>query len=413
VILKFFEKYLETPIPTKYFHFQMDLTGQSVRVLQSNPTNTKSTNFRGKRATTRTFQKPQNQFVYKHVVSMYRKDPFEMNSGVDSEISLEKVEQLMMSRYKALLVLDSLAATHQKHSEDYREELRKRLLKIDNDEQKLGSIFTGQFHAQAIKTEKVQLDLLDDNWSHFLLRLAYSRSDELRKWFLEYEVDLFKFRMATQTGYGLDISKFMEIENLDFEKVEINPEMAQFINSKETKCYKVSWTRVLPLVKTRNVYLRDGWAFVTVENVQDILVDEFKSHLQKQLAKGARHWSNNGLSDEENRLVPIFNFFTTRNSQGYTSSNADGTLTAQNMDEVAEQNYPMCMMSMHKHWRQFHHLKHQARLYYWRFLKQAGMPLEDALEVFRTLWSTWSNLHLVKWNVFPRCTFFELRSVVK
>jgi len=117
--------------------------------------------------------------------------------------------------------------------------------------------------------------------------------------------------MATQTGYGLDISKFMEIENLDFEKVEINPEMAQFINSKETKCYKVSWTRVLPLVKTRNVYLRDGWAFVTVENVQDILVDEFKSHLQKQLAKGARHWSNNGLSDEENRLVPIFNFFTT------------------------------------------------------------------------------------------------------
>jgi len=314
---------------------------------------------------------------------MYRKDPFEMNSGIDSEISLEKVEQLMMSRYKALLVLDSLAATHQKHSEDYREELRKRLLKIDNDEQKLGSIFTGQFHAQAIKTEKVQLDLLDDNWSHFLLRLAYSRSDELRKWFLEYEVDLFKFRMATQTGYGLDISKFMEIENLDFEKVEINPEMAQFINSKETKCYKVSWTRVLPLVKTRNVYLRDGWAFVTVENVQDILVDEFKSHLQKQLAKGARHWSNNGLSDEENRLVPIFNFFTTRNSQGYTSSNADGTLTAQNMDEVAEQNYPMCMMSMHKHWRQFHHLKHQARLYYWRFLKQAGMPLEDALEVFR------------------------------
>ena len=110
---------------------------------------------------------------YKHVVSMYRKDPFEMNSGIDSEISLEKVEQLMMSRYKALLVLDSLAATHQKNSEDYREELRKRLLKIDNDEQKLGSIFTGQFHAQAIKTEKVQLDLLDDNWSHFLLRLAY------------------------------------------------------------------------------------------------------------------------------------------------------------------------------------------------------------------------------------------------
>ena len=53
------------------------------------------------------------------------------------------------------------------------------------------------------------------------------------------------------------------------------------------------------------------------------------------------------------------------------------------MDEVAEHNYPMCMMSMHKHWRQFHHLKHQARLYYWRFLKQAGMPLEDALEVFR------------------------------
>ena len=58
---------LKTEFIKSFVIFQMDLTGQSVRVLQSNPTNIKSSsNFRGKsRATARTFQeKAQNQFVY-------------------------------------------------------------------------------------------------------------------------------------------------------------------------------------------------------------------------------------------------------------------------------------------------------------------------------------------------------------
>merc|ERR1711976_680700 len=139
----------------------MDPSGQSTRVLKPTHANLKSSKFRSK-TSKRTFSKPQNEFVYKHVVSMYRKDPYEANSNIDSEISLEKVEQLMMGRYKALLILDSLAATHQKHTDDYNSELKKRLLKLDNDEQKLGTIFTGQYHAQAIKNEKVQQDLLDD-----------------------------------------------------------------------------------------------------------------------------------------------------------------------------------------------------------------------------------------------------------
>ena len=39
-----------------------------------------------------------------------------------------------------------------------------------------------------------------DSVSHYVLRLAYCRTDELRRWFLAQECDLFKARFNTLPG---------------------------------------------------------------------------------------------------------------------------------------------------------------------------------------------------------------------
>merc|ERR1711970_220903 len=38
-----------------------------------------------------------------------------------------------------------------------------------------------------------------DHFSHFILRLAYSRTEELRRWFIQHEVDAFKFKLMTSS----------------------------------------------------------------------------------------------------------------------------------------------------------------------------------------------------------------------
>ncbi len=56
-----------------------------------------------------------------------------------------------------------------------------------------------------------------DHLSHFILRLAYCRSDELRRWLIARELELFKLRFMSLNAD--EIREFLNINNLSYSPV--------------------------------------------------------------------------------------------------------------------------------------------------------------------------------------------------
>ena len=56
-----------------------------------------------------------------------------------------------------------------------------------------------------------------DHVSHFLMRLAYCRTEEYRRWFIAQETDLFRFRFSMESSE--DIRAFMRENKMNFQPV--------------------------------------------------------------------------------------------------------------------------------------------------------------------------------------------------
>ncbi|XP_053142474.1 DNA primase large subunit isoform X2 [Hemicordylus capensis] len=134
------------------------------------------------------------QEQYPHSLQFYLQPPTE-------SISLAEFESLAVDRLRLLKVVENLGVTYVKGTENYNKKLEVELRKL-------------KFPFKAL-TEDDHDARRKDHISHFILRLAYCQSEDLRRWFIQQEMDLFRYRF-NQLSVQLT-ERFLEYANLAYD----------------------------------------------------------------------------------------------------------------------------------------------------------------------------------------------------
>jgi DNA primase large subunit len=130
-----------------------------------------------------------------------------------------------------------------------------------------------------------------DHYSHFILRLAFSATEDLRRRFSRLETMLFRLRYKND-----DIRERQDFVNsLDFawetvgeqERNELGEELRAATGfmkkSEDDGWFKVEWEKVPELVEQRRVLLKRGMAYVPVREQLSLIVSEYTKRLDQAL----------------------------------------------------------------------------------------------------------------------------------
>ncbi|KUJ10968.1 DNA primase, large subunit [Mollisia scopiformis] len=315
---------------------------------------------------------------YKHRLNFYVTPP-------TADITLEQFEQWAIDRLRVLAELEACSFRNKSPAETA--EHMKPLL------QKYLPLASSSSGSSTLQAERQK-----DHYSHFILRLAFASTEDLRRRFSRVESMLFRLRF--QADDLKDRQAFVESLNLDWETVS-SEERAMYApqlqaagggypkNIEEESFFKVDWERVPELVENRRVFLNAGMAYVPGREQLSMVVAEFTSRLDKALELTSRALPR---LDEDDRLTPILNHlsqnFTTPDANYSNSTTAlpGADISARNVDALSA-SFPLCMQHLHRSLRRDAHLKHYGRLQYTLFLKGIGLNLEECLVFWRSSFS--------------------------
>ncbi|XP_040976947.1 DNA primase large subunit isoform X2 [Aquila chrysaetos chrysaetos] len=132
--------------------------------------------------------------LYPHSLQFYLDPPTE-------NVSLVEFESFAVDRLKLLKVVENLGVSYVRSSDSYKTKLGAELRKL-------------KFPYKALAEDDYEARR-KDHISHFILRLAYCQSEDLRRWFLQQEMDLLRYRFNELTESLRQ--KFLEHVNLPFE----------------------------------------------------------------------------------------------------------------------------------------------------------------------------------------------------
>ncbi|XP_033612545.1 DNA primase large subunit isoform X5 [Fukomys damarensis] len=215
----------------------------------------------------------QKNACYPHSLQFYLEPPSE-------NISLIEFENLAIDRLKLLKTVENLGVRYVKGTEQYQS-------KLESEIRKLKFSFRENLEDEYEPRRK-------DHISHFILRLAYCQSEDLRRWFIQQEMDLLRFRFTILPKDK--IQNFLKDSHLQFEAIsdeEKNHREQEIIASSVSlsgaqleleSVYKIPFADALDLFRGRRVYLEDGFAYVPLKDIVAIILNEFRAKLSKALA---------------------------------------------------------------------------------------------------------------------------------
>ncbi|KAJ7046717.1 eukaryotic and archaeal DNA primase, large subunit-domain-containing protein [Mycena alexandri] len=312
---------------------------------------------------------------YLHRLNFYDKPPL-------YDVSIEEFETSALDRLRILAEIESSAARNRTWEET------KTVTSTQCEK------YLPLKSSSAVGTDK-EAQRRIDHLGHFVLRLAFCRSDDLRRRFVKAETTLFKVRYETDDSREREL--FLNSRDFDWvpvdkvEKEKYRQELMSYGGRADTfdteKYYKVRWTRVPDLIDRRKVFLKGGWAYVPSREQSSIVYQEFETHLERDLVATSRYMPR---LDEDTRLGGILDNLSQGFLGGVSSewsagpADANGeSIKAEMVDDLAAKHFPMCMRNSHQRLRADHRLNHFGRLQYGLFLKVLGLSVEEAIVFWR------------------------------
>lgn len=220
-----------------------------------------------------------------HVEPAYKEEqyPHRLNfyaSPPTADITLEQFEQWAIDRLRVLAELEACSFRNKSISEtaDHVKPLLDKYLPLDHN---------------TSRSTQLSLQRQKDHYSHFILRLAFASTEDLRRRFARVETMLFRLRLADESNAD-ELEAFVDSLDLDWEKVskeeirELRDELADAAGYRkgapetETWC-KVDWERVPDLVESRRVFLKAGKAYVPSREQASMILAEFTPRLERAL----------------------------------------------------------------------------------------------------------------------------------
>ena len=139
----------------------------------------------------------------------------------------------------------------------------------------------------------LQAERQKDHYSHFILRLAFSSTQDLRRRFARIESALFRLRF--QSDDAREKQKFIESLQFDWEVVSEEEKRTmgdQLLSAtpglkrqevEEGGWFKVDFEMVPELVESRKVFLKGGKAYVPAREQMSMVVAGFNDRMEKGL----------------------------------------------------------------------------------------------------------------------------------
>jgi len=314
---------------------------------------------------------PRDHHKYKHKLQLYATPPIE-------EVSLEEFELFAVDRLKVLKCIETAKILWPKRGFDF----DRQMTTVLKENMPLGAQNANERFDERKK----------DHLSHFIMRHAYCKSEDLRRWFLTQECELFRFRFNQESSEG--VTSFLRLNGMKYQPMEqdakrtLVPQLrACGYNLSEdevmrTDYFHVDFVEALDLVKTCRVYVSKGFAYVPRQDILSIIVAAFRLKLSKALTATSKALPN---LEEDSRLLPMLaNLSKQYLGTDYGAERKTGSVNAGDIPQLSEESFPMCQRHANDTLVENHHLKHGARMQYGLFLKGIGLKLEDALLFWRS-----------------------------
>lgn len=313
-------------------------------------------------------------------VSMYSTPP-------DMDVSMSELEESCYARLRLLRCVDHAKAKglRGKDLNDSIKRAEQEIMRLGYGDSRPG---LGAWGAEDLKRDQV---------AHFILRLAFCRTEDLRRYFLQNELELFRYRF----NKTVDVSQFLRDNGLNYQPID-SKELADLdaqlkrvrraVKGKDAELqgkedhYKVPFEEVLDLVRGRRVFLRGGWAYVPKSDLISIVGSQFRTRLSRALVEASRRWPT-VQEQEADRLAAFLEHCSTQYMVDDFAADKKSHGPAVSLGQLpvlSQRSFPLCMTNLHAKVKDTGHLKHQGRIQLGLFLKGIGLTYDESMTFWRT-----------------------------